>query len=306
MLGELGVLAVQPGFSLPLSLPPMLREESAAAVHCTADANRKETMPTSPILELRVAITTADYERLVTFYEKGLGLNPADLWTNEHGNAVIYNMGRATLEVFDESHAASVDEIEAGKRTSGHVRFALQVPDLEAALKSALAWGATQVHEPITTPWGHYNVRIQSPDGLQITLFQATDTKEAVAQDAQQQQALRGDMGKEELEKRILEARYKLKMSESDLSWIANPEFIAYLDAWTDLYDYYMRHDGETKYLYFEIVASYLELTRFLNILLRNPKHSAKTDMIEEALAGLEYTMDGLTQEGYRQINNPK
>jgi len=132
-------------------------------------------MPTPPILELRVALTAADYERLVTFYQDGLGLDPADLWTNEHGRAVIYDMGRATLEIFDESHAASVDQIEAGGRTSGQIRFALQVPDLDAALQRATAGGATLVHPPIITPWGHRNVRLQSPDGLQITLFQVLD-----------------------------------------------------------------------------------------------------------------------------------
>jgi len=31
---------------------------------------------------------------------------------------------------------------------------------------------------PIMTPWGDYNVRLQDPDGMQITLFQNPDTKE--------------------------------------------------------------------------------------------------------------------------------
>jgi hypothetical protein len=115
----------------------------------------------------------------------------------------------------------------------------------------------------------------------------------------------RGSMSKEALEKRIVETRYKLNISANDLSWISSPEFVAFLDAWSDLYRYYMKHDGDTKYLYFEVVAIYLEITRFLNILLRDPKHSASADLIEESLGSLEYTMDGLTQEGYRQINNP-
>ncbi|MCI0353129.1 MAG: VOC family protein [Acidobacteriales bacterium] len=132
-------------------------------------------MTTPPILELRVALTAADYDRLVTFYQDGLGLDPAALWTNESGRAVMYELGRGTLEIFDESHAASVDQIEAGQRTSGQIRFALQVPDLDAALERALAWGATLVHPPVTTPWGDYNVRLQSPEGLQITLFQVLD-----------------------------------------------------------------------------------------------------------------------------------
>ena len=40
------------------------------------------------------------------------------------------------------------------------------------ALARVLAHGATLVHAPITTPWGDYNARVMSPDGLQITLFQ--------------------------------------------------------------------------------------------------------------------------------------
>lgn len=128
--------------------------------------------PPSSILEMRVALTTAEYARLVRFYQEGLGLEPANLWTNEHGQALIFAMGRATLEIFDEGHAASVDQIEAGRRTSGAIRFAFQVPDLPAALDRLVAWGATVVHPPVVTPWGHRNVRVQDPDGMQITLFQ--------------------------------------------------------------------------------------------------------------------------------------
>jgi len=34
--------------------------------------------------------------------------------------------------------------------------------------------GATHAHEPVMTPWGDYNVRLQDPDGMQVTLFQAS------------------------------------------------------------------------------------------------------------------------------------
>jgi catechol 2,3-dioxygenase-like lactoylglutathione lyase family enzyme len=136
-------------------------------------------MPTSaqdtPVMELRVALTTRDYERLVQFYTEGLGLEPADLWTNEDGQALILEMGQATLEIFDEKHAQAVDQIEAGRPVSGPIRFALRVPDLQAAMDRLLAKGATLVHPPIITPWGHHNVRLQDPDGLQVTLFQVLD-----------------------------------------------------------------------------------------------------------------------------------
>jgi uncharacterized glyoxalase superfamily protein PhnB len=86
---------------------------------------------------------------------------------------MLLDMGRATLELFDEQQAATIDRLEAGQRVSGPVRFALQVPDLDAALERLLAHGATLVHPPVVTPWGDRNVRLQDPDGMQVTLFQA-------------------------------------------------------------------------------------------------------------------------------------
>ena len=85
----------------------------------------------------------------------------------------MLNMGNATLEIFDERQAEVIDELEAGTRISGQIRLALQVPDLKAAMDGMLANGATLVHEPVMTPWGDLNVRLQDPDGMQITLFQA-------------------------------------------------------------------------------------------------------------------------------------
>ena len=131
-----------------------------------------KTKPSPPVLELRVALTTGDYERLMKFYCDGLGLDPAQFWNNEQGQAVILNMGNATLEIFDQIQAQTIDQIEAGVRISGQVRFALQVPDLQAALERLIAHGAIMVHPPVMTPWGDYNVRLQDPDGMQITLFQ--------------------------------------------------------------------------------------------------------------------------------------
>jgi catechol 2,3-dioxygenase-like lactoylglutathione lyase family enzyme len=131
-----------------------------------------------PIHELRIAVTTSDYERLVKFYCAGLGIEPAQIWNNGQGKALILDMGRATLEIFDETQAETIDQIEAGKRVSGQIRFALQVPDLKAAMDRLLAHGATLVHEPVITPWGDQNVRLQDPDGMQITLFQATQPDE--------------------------------------------------------------------------------------------------------------------------------
>jgi predicted enzyme related to lactoylglutathione lyase len=125
-----------------------------------------------PILQLRVALTAKDYEAVFAFYHEALGLDPAQDWSTEQARGLMFEMGRASLEIFDEAYASNVDQVEVGKRVSGPIRFALQVPDLDAALKRLTDKGATVLHEPVITPWGDRNVRVQAPDGMQITLFQ--------------------------------------------------------------------------------------------------------------------------------------
>jgi methylmalonyl-CoA/ethylmalonyl-CoA epimerase len=126
----------------------------------------------SPVLQLRIALTTSDFERVTRFYTEGLGIQPAALFENDGGHAVMVELGQATLEIFDETQAQAIDRIEAGGRISGKIRFALQVPDLRAAMDRLLAHGASLVHGPVQTPWGDFNVRLRAPDGMQITLFQ--------------------------------------------------------------------------------------------------------------------------------------
>jgi catechol 2,3-dioxygenase-like lactoylglutathione lyase family enzyme len=135
--------------------------------------------PNYPIHELRVALTTSDFERSVKFFCDGLGIKPAAIWNNGQGQALLLNFGNATMEIFDEAQAETVDQIEAGRRVSGQIRFALQVTDLKTTMERLLAHGATMVHPPVMTPWGDYNVRLQDPDGMQITLFQKLDNIES-------------------------------------------------------------------------------------------------------------------------------
>jgi len=130
--------------------------------------------PGRPVLQLRVALTTGEFERMTRFYTDGLGLQPAAYFENDGGHAVLVELGRASLEIFDEAQAQAIDQLEAGGRVSGQIRLALQVPDLKAAMDRLLARGATLVHEPVLTPWGDFNVRLQAPDGMQITLFQSS------------------------------------------------------------------------------------------------------------------------------------
>lgn len=131
-----------------------------------------------PVFEMRIALTTSDYDRLVNFYSEGLGIEPAAIWNNGQGQGLVLNMGKATLEIFDEAQAETIDQLEVGSRISEKLRFALEVPDLKSAMERLITHGATLVHPPIMTPWGDYNVRLQDPDGMQITLYQTIENKE--------------------------------------------------------------------------------------------------------------------------------
>jgi methylmalonyl-CoA/ethylmalonyl-CoA epimerase len=135
----------------------------------------------------KCALPSSDYGCLVKFCFEGLGIEPAGVLEGDGGQAFMLERGQATLEIFDEKQAEVVDQIEVGKRVSGQVRFALHtcpggrcqgVPDLKSAMERLLANGAVLVHEPVVTPWGDTNVRLEDPDGMQVTLFQEADHDE--------------------------------------------------------------------------------------------------------------------------------
>lgn len=126
---------------------------------------------TSDVFELRVALTVEDFDQAVAFYRDALGLAQLEDWSSEAGRVILLNAGRATLELLDEAQAATVDEIEAGRRVSGAVRIALEVADSDETARRLAAAGADQVAPPVTTPWGDRNARLQAPDGIQLTLF---------------------------------------------------------------------------------------------------------------------------------------
>ena len=124
------------------------------------------------VLELRVALTSAQFDRLASFYRDGLGLEPSEVWPVDQGQGLVLDLGKGMLEIFDEKRADIIDQVEVGSRVSGQIRFAIQVPDLKAAIERLQAHGATLVHSEVITPWGDQAARFQDPDGLQVTLYQ--------------------------------------------------------------------------------------------------------------------------------------
>src|ERR1700739_5025876 len=127
----------------------------------------------SNVAELRVALTVADFDRAVRFYRDALGLEQIADWSFATGRVVVLEAGRATLELFDQAQAESVDAIEAGRRVSGTVRLALRVEDSGGIADRLVTAGAERVAPPVITPWGDRNARVQAPDGMQLTLFTA-------------------------------------------------------------------------------------------------------------------------------------
>jgi catechol 2,3-dioxygenase-like lactoylglutathione lyase family enzyme len=120
---------------------------------------------------LRVVLTVDDFDRALRFYRDALGLEQTADWSSEEGRVVLLEAGRATLELFDEAQAEHVDRIEAGRRVAGPVRLAFEVADSEETAERLAEAGAEQVAPPLTPPWGGRNARVQSPDGMQLTLF---------------------------------------------------------------------------------------------------------------------------------------
>ena len=123
------------------------------------------------VQELRISLTVDDFDAAVRLYRDGLGLPEVADWSSDHGRVLLLDAGRATLELFDEAQAAMVDELEVGRRVSGKVRFALQVPDADAAVSELVEAGASRVADAVDTPWGDRNARVAAPDGMQLTLF---------------------------------------------------------------------------------------------------------------------------------------
>ena len=100
----------------------------------------------SPVHEVRVSLTVDDFDAALTFYRDALGLPEIEAYADS-GRVSILGAGRATIEILDAQHAAEVDDIEVGRRVAG----------------------------PVLTPWRDRNVRLDPPQGVQLTLFSHED-----------------------------------------------------------------------------------------------------------------------------------
>jgi methylmalonyl-CoA/ethylmalonyl-CoA epimerase len=122
-------------------------------------------------VQLRVVLTVPDFDEAVAFYRDTVGLEQLADWSGQDGQVILLDAGRATIELFDERQAESVDRIEAGRRVSGPVRLAFGVDDIDSTADRLVEGGAEAEAQPVVPPWGGRNVRLRTPDGMQLTLF---------------------------------------------------------------------------------------------------------------------------------------
>lgn len=116
-------------------------------------------------------MTVENYAEALAFYRDALGMTLLEEWNAEGSNGALLDAGRATLEIFDAGQTALVDGIEVGRPVSGPIRFAVEVEDSAAVADALVLAGAHHVGGPVEPPWGGVNVRVEAPDGMQLTLF---------------------------------------------------------------------------------------------------------------------------------------
>jgi len=118
-----------------------------------------------------MVITVDDFDGVVRFYQDVLGLSVDSEWDREDGRGILLNAGKATLEIFDRTQQQSNDQFEAGRAVGGDVRMALRVDDVDRSFHEAVVAGAPLMAHPLEAPWGHRLARLQTPHGMQLTLF---------------------------------------------------------------------------------------------------------------------------------------
>jgi len=131
------------------------------------------------VLEMRLVVTTDDYEGALRFYRDALGLSEIGAFEDGAGRVTILDAGRATLEISDVPHAEHIDRLEVGRRVAGHPRVAFGVADARAVTDVLVRAGAELIAPPVETPWRSLNSRLEAPAGLQLTLFEALEPEVA-------------------------------------------------------------------------------------------------------------------------------
>ena len=90
----------------------MSHDENHGPVPADGAAPPGAAAGTPPVRQLRLVVTTDDYDAALAFYRDALGLAELGAFADPDGRVTILDAGRATLEITDEPHAAFIDRVE--------------------------------------------------------------------------------------------------------------------------------------------------------------------------------------------------
>ncbi len=125
------------------------------------------------IAQLRVILQVENHDAAVHFFRDELGLEEQVAFEGAgEARVAILNAGRATLELSNPAQMAMIDQVETGAAGSPPFRLAFEVEDTQGVTKRLTAAGAPLLGEPTVTPWRSLNARLDTPVGVQITLFE--------------------------------------------------------------------------------------------------------------------------------------
>ena len=131
------------------------------------------TSPAAPVMQLRLVVEAEDFTEALAFYRDALGLTEQAAFQGDNdARVVIFDAGRATLELCNTAQKEMIDAVEVGFPASPRIRVAFEVADTVGMTTKLVEAGATLIAEPVETPWRSLNSRLDAPAGLQITLFE--------------------------------------------------------------------------------------------------------------------------------------
>ena len=131
------------------------------------------------VRQLRLIVEAADFDDAVAFYRDALGLpEQAAFEGSGEARVVIFEAGRATLEISNPAQVEMIDRVEVGRPLSPKLRVAFEVDDAAAATERLREAGAEVLGAPAETPWRSLNARLEGPGGLQLTIFQELESLE--------------------------------------------------------------------------------------------------------------------------------
>lgn len=128
--------------------------------------------------EIRVVIEVDDIEEALTLYRDAVGLEEIASYRHDEARVALLSAGRGTLELSNRAQTLMIDRIETGREIGTRFRIAFEVDDTTSRTDAAIEAGATLIGAPAVTPWGSLNSRLESVDGIQLTLFEEIGDEE--------------------------------------------------------------------------------------------------------------------------------